>query len=407
MKWVKLVRAEYDENLHYIKLHKLKPMITNFNEKIFFYCYPSSGNHIDTAFQHLIICIAEGLKELGIPFYSNIDYWQESPETDQYLFRHNPDVTPDDCSIVVLQHDWFCYGRGIPENLFHANRNYTTVYLDGQDGNKTFSFLPEFKQFDLIFKTHYTSKFNYPSNAYPWAFGLSNRVIREMQEIPKFLDRNKLIIVNYRNNRMFIHSVRKYTNKKVLPLLRNFLPALNFIDNTPPSDTYHYLHWIQTAQRHYPSYYKRLKESAACACFGGFFVPPWPKDQSSRMSRLVKRLLSELGLKSKTIVQWDSWRLWETLAAGCVAFHVDFDKYGFTPPVKPRNWQHYIGIDLDNIQATIDRLEEEPASLERIANQGRNWAIEHYSPVPTALRFLETVSKKRLSSATTSCQQTI
>ncbi|WP_287325603.1 hypothetical protein [Okeania sp. SIO1F9] len=61
----------------------------------------------------------------------------------------------------------------------------------------------------------------------------------------------------------------------------------------------------------------------------------------------------------------------------------------------PENWKHYIGIDLDNIQGTVDRLVKEPEILESISIAGRKWAIENYSPVPTALRFLEIVRDKQ------------
>jgi len=92
-------------------------------------------------------------------------------------------------------------------------------------------------------------------------------------------------------------------------------------------------------------------------------------------------------------MQWDSWRLWESLAAGCVTFHVDFEKYGLYPPVMPENWRHYVGIDLNKIQEAVERIAAEPQLLENISLQARRWAIEHYSPVPTALRFLATVCK--------------
>jgi len=55
----------------------------------------------------------------------------------------------------------------------------------------------------------------------------------------------------------------------------------------------------------------------------------------------------------------------------------------------PENWRHYVGIDLDNMQDTVDRIADDPGILEKISAEGRQWAIENYSPVPTALRFLE------------------
>ncbi|MBD0262267.1 MAG: hypothetical protein ICV78_05925 [Tolypothrix sp. Co-bin9] len=57
--------------------------------------------------------------------------------------------------------------------------------------------------------------------------------------------------------------------------------------------------WLQTGKRHYPSYYDRLKKSAACAGFGGFFVPPWPKNAGNlinRVNRAAKQVLIKLNL---------------------------------------------------------------------------------------------------------------
>ena len=77
-----------------------------------------------------------------------------------------------------------------------------------------------------------------------------------------------------------------------------------------------------------------------------------------------------------------------------MTFHVDLDKYGITLPVMPENWRHYIGIDLDNFEETVQRIATEPGILEYISRSGSQWAIEHYSPVPTAIRFLETIHGK-------------
>jgi len=49
------------------------------------------------------------------------------------------------------------------------------------------------------------------------------------------------------------------------------------------------------------------------------FVPPWPQDPGNLTSRTIKRIISKLELKSNRIVDWDSWRFWESLVAGCVS----------------------------------------------------------------------------------------
>ncbi|MBW4679405.1 MAG: hypothetical protein KME19_04730 [Microcoleus vaginatus WJT46-NPBG5] len=71
-----------------------------FDGKVFFYC---SG----TGYQHLTVCIAEGFKELGVPFYSNINYWRISPEQEEYFLCHDPRITPDDCAVLVLEKHGF------------------------------------------------------------------------------------------------------------------------------------------------------------------------------------------------------------------------------------------------------------------------------------------------------------
>jgi len=364
--------------------------------KIYFYCDPVENIPIGDKFQHLIICLAEGFQELGIPFFSNVNYWQSSLETSEYLFKHHADVTPDDCSIVIFTTNSYHIQEPLPKNLFHPQRQYITVYLDCEDNNKTYNKIPEFRQFDLILRTHFNSKLNYGNNFQPWVFGLSNRILQELNTIPDFTHRKKQILVNFRHWKSG-HPVRNISCSKLIPQIENILSINNFVDdpNHHPQAGYHYLQWLQTGGRHYPNYYKRLQESVACTCFGGFFVPTWPSDPGNLINRGMKQLLAKLKLQSNTILQWDSWRFWESLAAGCVTFHVDFEKYGITLPVMPENWRHYIGVDLDNVQATIDRITENPEIMEYIAQEGRSWAIKNYSPVPTALRFLEIVSQKQ------------
>ncbi|WGV28231.1 glycosyltransferase family 1 protein [Halotia branconii] len=373
-------------------------MINSFKDTIYFYCDPRKGIPTGDKFQHLLICLAEGFRELGIPFFSNINYWQESPEKEEYLFNHRPDITADDCSIVVLTNNWFNIKEPLPTRLFHAQRQYKTVYLDGDDSDKTYIDKPEFRQFDFIFRNHFNKKLNYGHNFYPWSFGLSNRILQQVNAVPSFQQRKRQILINFRHWRTG-HPVRNISCSSFMPQISKILQIDNSVDNPHniSEDSYHYLQWLQTGGRHYPTYYQRLQNSMACACFGGFFVPAWPQNPGNLINRSGKHLLSRLRLKTKTIVQWDSWRFWESLAAGCATFHIDFEKYGISLPVMPQNWQHYIGIDLDNVQASIDKIADDPEILKRVAIQGRIWALENYSPVPTARRFLETISQQKVT----------
>ncbi|TAE61168.1 MAG: glycosyltransferase family 1 protein [Nostocales cyanobacterium] len=375
----------------------ISEQLANFNGRVYFFCLPRTETEGGDQFQHLFICLAEGFKELGISIFSNINYWQESPDSQEYLFRHSPDITPNDCSIVIFSNNWFNSNYPSPENLFHSQRKYVTVYLDGNDNNQDYDQRPEYKQFDFVLRTHYNRHLNYPSNFYPWGFGLSNRILKELQDLPKFQDRKKQILINFRHWQTG-HPVRNFTSSLLIPEISKFLAIDNSVDDKAnySRDPYHYLHWLQTGARHYPSYYQRLKNSMACACFGGFFVPSFPQKAGSLINRNLQKIMTRLKLKSHTVAQWDSWRLWESLAAGCATFHLDFDKYGITLPTMPVKWQHYIGIDLDDIKTAIDRINDDPNLLETIAFNGRNWAIENYSPLPTALRFLEIIYQQKI-----------
>jgi hypothetical protein len=370
----------------------MEKMAMNFNQKVFFYTTSQEGAADSAYFQDLIVNLAEGFKDLGVQYYSSNNYWQLSPEQDRCLLQYDPNIGHQDCDIVVLERQWFEENHSLPKDIFNPSRQYITVYLDCADGLRTSSWLPEFRQFDFVFKTHYNKNIQCPANFHPWAFGLSNRVLKELNDRIPFSEKKKCLLVNFRH-RKFMHSLRRFIEKSFIPKIQDFISIDSSIDDLtiPPQDPYHYLRWTQTGRRHYPLYYKRLRQSAACACFGGYFLAPGFTDNNHKISYYSSKLISELGLKTNRIGQWDSWRFWESLVAGCVTFHVDFDKYGFELPVSPENWKHYIGIDLDNIEESIDRIAKNPELLEKIAVQGREWAIENYSPKAVALRFMNKV----------------
>lgn len=386
----------------------------SFSGSVFFYISQ------EKAFEHLAIAIAEGLKALGIPFYANLNYWKNERQLGKYLFNYESSINHNDCSVVVLSKSWFGWHQSLPPGLFSAKRKYITVYLDDMDGPSHLSYAPLLKNFDFILRTGCNSVYQYHYNVVPWGFGISNRILQETQEICKFDAREKKLLINYRveHDTLLLFGIdagikipglqrtdyiqddkwvqykvdfplRKIADQRFYPLIKSVL-KLDYSTEKferSPEYNYHYLLWQQTGKRHHPAYYQRLTKSAACATFGGCLVPG-------------------NGSQDFYAEWWDSWRFWESLAAGCVAFHIDFDKYGVNLPVMPENWKHYIGIDLDDMEAAVDRLIEEPEILERISIAGRQWAIENYSPVPTALRFLEIFSGKLNTKArgeTTEC----
>ena len=113
----------------------------------------------------------------------------------------------------------------------------------------------------------------------------------------------------------------------------------------------------------------------------------------AKIKRVFYEILGKFDPQPTRSVQWDSFRFWEALAAGCAAFNIDLERYGVVLPVMPENWKHYIGINLENVDADIKRLKAEPDCLDRIASAGHKWALENYSPRKLAERMLALVCK--------------
>jgi hypothetical protein len=372
--------------------------------KIYFYCHPQGDNRYP-AFQHQLINLAFGLKELGIEYYSNKTYWKIGE--DEFLFNKS-DIKVDDCDVLVSSHGEFEYNWKLPAEFFTEKRKYLTVYIDTADGLFTRSYSKEFENIDLILKQK-TKGMWYPKNCkYSWAFGLSPYMKLEQDKMYDFQEREKDILANYRHVHTFrkqgekiIASLNKLQiNKKSEPL--DYTEKRNEIQNE--SDFYKLGH-LQSGGRFHPDYLQRLRQSYSCSCFGGNLLPSSFFVQNQKIFKIgnyfydntnqgrIVNLFRKLNLQIKHrygVFQWDSWRLWETFSAKTVVINVDFNKYGIELPVMPENFKHYIGIDLLNPKESIIKINSlSYQELEQIANEGAKWADENYSPKAVALRFIE------------------
>lgn len=354
----------------------------------YFYCAPPQPN-VEVLYQHLLLSLAEGLTELGVPCYSNIDYWPLDAERKEFLLHHDPQVGPDDCELVIVSDEWYTRGAAGPPRP--KRRDACWIALDREDGSRLRTLQPEFRAFDLILRTHYNRHTRYAENFVPWAYGLSERVIAATADARPD-GRRWEIVANWRHTK-YPHSLRLAVERTLLPALEAVLPidGLREQHNDAPATPRDYLWWQETGKRHWPEYYARLSAAAACACFGGYFVTRLPTAKESLLSRALKRTLTATSAQTYLISQWDSWRLWESFAAGCATVHVDFERYGCVLPEMPVNWKHYIGVNLHRIGETVDRISDEPAIVARIGAAGREWARTHYGPAASARRLLDLV----------------
>lgn len=372
--------------------------------RVYFYCRNEPGN-----LQEDVITLAEGLQELGVPFSGNCDYWLRSTHPDDYLIRHDPDIHPDDCDIVVVNSTWPYWirmktfdlvRRPLPEGLFRKGRRYVTVYMDTHDGHRTVSWEPEFRQFDLILRTKLNRRAWRPDNIKPWTMPLEKRMIDATLNAMPFEERRKSILINYGASHPYPHGARDLSAKIFEPAIATVMPIDRTKDDLSkePTDPYEKLMWSQTGGRFSRSYYERLKASQCVACFCGELIPPMPwRDpqqylvggNKAKLKRMFFEGLGRIDPRPPRSVQWDSFRFWESLAAGCAAFNIDLDHYGVEIPVMPENWKHYIGVDLARPQKVIERLRDEPEILGKVAASGKEWAMQHYSPRRMAQRLLD------------------
>lgn len=368
--------------------------------KIYFHCVERQD-----AYQDDVVVLADGLQQVGAEVFGNCDYWRRSPRADDWLVRHDPRVGPADCDIVVVSSAWSRWidddfkiqERNLPEGLFAPNRRYRTAYVDLDDGYATHSWRPEYLAFDAVFRAKYNARCFHPVNQQPWVLGLNTRMLDMTAGAPDWSTRRPEVLINFGASHPYAHSARTLTAPPFLAANRGHFGVDDRRDDlsVPPVDPYDRLMWDQTQHRHSRSYYERLKSAQAIAAFCGELIPPtpfYPKylvgGRRARINRAWHDLVARFDPRPARLIQWDSWRFWEGLAAGCLVFNLDLPHYGVRLPVMPEHLVHYVAIRPETAAESFAALAREPGLAERIARQGRAWALEHYSPAALARRFL-------------------
>ena len=205
----------------------------------------------------------------------------------------------------------------------------------------------------------------------PIAFGVSSRMLEKTAVPAEFGQRRNYALRSFRPT--FRQDVRACLDLTLLPGLSKRIP-------------------VETKYADADGYWKLLSMTRYCLAYGGAFTQDLTISPQFSDVDAFREFYSHVAFGAETVItRWDSWRFWESLVAGCVTIHLDFEKYGFKLPVMPENWKHYIGLDLANLNRDIERIMDEQDRMEEIAHNGRLWAIEHYSPVAVARRFLNTM----------------
>ncbi len=301
--------------------------------------------------QYTTMIIVSGLSELGVPCFSNVAYAGliQKPVAEA---RHHfvvLDVTEANYSNVLVDAFAKFEAKG---RLIHSRADINSAMITPENV--------------LSLMTHENRFMQFQSPRSPWAFGLSDKWIKRHTNDTPFRQRKPVLVRNFRP--ASAQGLRSALDLSLLPHLEKHFE----IDRT---------HDIQG----YPS---RLANSVGCLAYCGEFQGdliknPYFKNLPAYQPLAIHRTF----LRDPVIARWDSWRFWESLAAGCLTFQLNFETYGFALPEMPVPWKHYVPIDLADLRGSVEQLMDRKAEWETIAREGRAWALEHYSPVPTARRF--------------------
>lgn len=223
-----------------------------------------------------------------------------------------------------------------------------------------------------MFATHESRFLSKGGRRLPLAFGLANSLLAATASRPAFATRKHTALRNFRAT--LNQSVRSLLDLAFVPHLAQHMPVDRRI--LAPG-----------------AYIGEMLNAAVCLAYGGGFYNPITDNPwfAKNAPDLISTHTFPHMQGSAFVLRWDSWRFWESLAAGCVTVHLDFEKYGFALPVMPRAWEHYVPIDLDDLKGSVEALMDRTREWEDIAERGRAWAVEHYAPAPTARHVLASV----------------
>ena len=305
---------------------------------------------------HATTCLAQGLKSIGVPLFSNIEtaYSQQldMPEPCPFFCVFN--VTEYNETLQLMQ---FIESSSTKHKIILCMADTISTIVTPQSVPALMTHENRFRKVKGL--------------RIPWAFGMTQETVQNTMNGKSFSERSETIIRNFRPSK----------NQQV----RNSLD-LSFVLNIEErfcvdSD-------ISSQEEHND----KLKSCIGCLAYGGSFDEDLLSNPHFANQPGKQLFYGRFEFKKPVVIlRWDSFRWWESLSAGCLTFNLDFDKYGFALPEMPVGWEHYIPIDLADTKGTVDRLMAERDRWEEIANNGRIWVHEHYSPEAVAQRFLKYV----------------
>lgn len=307
---------------------------------------------------HTAECLAAGLHSMGFPLFSNV----ESPYTTQKDLRkvgrhiYVLEVTDENYSPQLMQaFEQFA----VPHKVITSKADRTASIFT-PDGISALM-------------THENKFRRVRGRRIPWGIGLTHRAMRETEAIGPFEEREDVILRNFRPTPN--QGVRDSIDLMLLGHLEKHFKIDRSIDQNDKFTSNHL---------------QRLIDYKACLAHGGNIEPNLMPHPYFAKQEVYQKLAQHITYHQPVvIIRWDSWRWYESLAAGCLTFNLDLEKYGLVLPIMPTPWEHYIPIDYEDPKGMVDRLMAERSRWAEIAANGREWVRTHYSPEAAAQRFLD------------------
>lgn len=358
--------------------------------------YPYGNDH----YYHEIIGLAEGFEELGFKVIGNCDYWF-IPEEQRFLISESFD---EDFDMAIYDHryvrsfDHLLFRRGFPN--FDKTKKHILIDRLEDWLEPKWAKNKNYKVFDAIFSCNLISGYKIPKNVYPWAMGLTHRMIKTI-DLYRSEIKNHVIGFNSRVD----HEVRKIAFSKLIGL--NLKYPLEVLTTGSLSqerilgseiDNYYFK---STTRRHNPKYYTLLNETLLFSSIGGYIhLRPTDYYPFSFLDKVLKipykfgSLLKINPHKTHFIFQWDSFRLWECFYAETCPLNFDFDSWGFILPEMPQAGKHYLSIkafDFNKFETVLNAMDLD--EIREIGKTGKEWVLKYYSPKAQANRLINSIDQ--------------
>lgn len=355
-----------------------------------------------------IIQLADGFIALGWEIGGNSNYWLRDSE---WLIPFVGNSFRPHLVIVDFRFAYHGKAWSISDLINEISGGCPKILLDRQCGQEL---TPQWNRdgwvdfFDIMCVTDRTTHHPYNSKIIPWQIGVIKEVYDQITLRALTCNSNDYVLYNFRVG----HSLRDLIVKKWNDSTRSPIPLMRVLSTDSMEDLNKQMHHA-TGGRYNISYFSEISKAPFFLVVGGYicslpvkyyfydtngkFSVPFSMKVRQKLLRTFQKLFgsSELSTRYNAIIQWDSFRLWESLVSSTCPICLDFEHWGISLPILPKSGVHYIGLT-EGEEIIPSEILKSITIKERnkIATSGRAWFDEFYSPTAQALRLLDALRER-------------